>query len=130
MAPGQSFRFPIVVNGTTRFTASMAIANPSAISTAHVTLKLLDNMGTVQATSTLSTIIPNGLGPKAQVALNLPGIPEFASILSGNALFTGSVGVCSDVPIGFVALGAEQSTPSNKINVLYSLSVTTDFVCS
>jgi hypothetical protein len=132
MMPGQSFRFPIVVNGTTRFTASMAIANPSVMSTAHITLKLLDNTGAVKATSTLSApnLIPNGLLPRTQIAVNLPGIPEFASILTGNALFTGSVGVCSDVPIGFVALGVEQSTPSNKINVLYSVSVTTDFVCS
>jgi hypothetical protein len=129
MLAGQSFRFPLVMNGTSRLTASMAIANPGT-TTAHITLKLLDNNGTVQATSTLSTIIPTGLASKSQVAVNIPGIPEFASFLSGGALFTGSVGVCSDAPIGFVALGAEQNTTVPGANVLYSVSVTTDFRCS
>jgi hypothetical protein len=129
MQAGQSFRFPLVMNGNSRLTASMAIANPGT-TTAHITLKLLDNTGTVQATSTLSTIIPNGLASKSQVAVNIPGIPEFASFLSGGTLFTGSVGVCSDAPIGFVALGAEQNTTVPGANVLYSVSVTTDFRCS
>jgi len=123
-APGQSFRFPIVVNGTTRFTASMAIANPSSASTATITLNLLDNTGSVKATS------PVTLQPKSQTSVNLPGIPAFAPFLSGPGLFTGSVGVCSNVPIGFVAIGAEQSSAVPNSNVLFSASVTTDFHCN
>jgi hypothetical protein len=118
-APGQSFRFPIVVNGTTRYTASMAIANPSA-SAATVTLNLLGADGSVKATSTVP------LQPKSQTAVNVPGIAAFAPFFSGTALFTGSVGVCSNVPIGFVAIGAEQSSAVPNSNVLYSVSVTTD----
>lgn len=122
-APGQAFRFPIVVNGTTRYTASMAIANPSA-STATITLNLLGGNGSVLATS------PITLQPKSQTAVNVPGIPAFAPFLSGTALFTGSVGVCSNVPIGFVAIGAEQSSAVPNSNVLYSASVTTDYHCN
>jgi hypothetical protein len=122
-APGQAFRFPIVMNGTTRYTASMAIANPSA-SAATITLNLLDNAGSVKATSPLT------LQPKSQTAVNLPGIAAFASFLSGPGLFTGSVGVCSNVPIGFVAIGAEQSSAVPNSNVLYSASVTTDYHCN
>ncbi|MBZ5676126.1 MAG: hypothetical protein LAP61_17935 [Acidobacteriia bacterium] len=122
-APGQSFRFPIVVNGTTRYTASMAIANPSATA-ATITLNLLDNTGAVKATSTVP------LQPKSQTAVNVPGIAAFAPFFSGTALFTGSVGVCSNVPIGFVALGAEQSSAVPSSNVLYSASVTTDYHCN
>lgn len=123
-APGQAFRFPIVINGTTRYTASMAIANPSA-STATITLNLLDNTGAVKATSQVA------LQPKSQTAVNVPGIPAFASVFNSTpGLFTGSVGVCSNVPIGFVALGAEQSSAVPNSNVLYSASVTTDYVCN
>lgn len=122
-APGQSFRFPIVANGTTRFTASMAIANPSA-GAATITLNLLGSDGSIKATSTVT------LQPKAQTAVNLPGIPAFASFFSTPGLFTGSLGVCSNVPIGFVALGAEQSSAVSGSNVLYSVSVTTDYHCN
>jgi hypothetical protein len=116
---GQVFRFPIVMNGTTRFTASMAIANPSA-SAATITLNLLGSDGSQKATSTVT------LQPKSQTSVNLPGIPAFAPFFSGAGLFTGSLGVCSNVPIGFVALGAEQSSAVPNSNVLYSVSVTTD----
>ena len=122
-APGQSFRFPIVMNGTTRFTASMAIANPNT-GTAHITLNLLGSDGTVKATSTVP------LEPSSQTSVNLPGIAAFAPFFTGSTLFTGSVGVCSDVPIGFVALGAEQSSAVPSSNVLYSVSVTTDYRCN
>jgi Family of unknown function (DUF5719) len=122
-APGQAFRFPIVMNGTTRFTASMAIANPSA-GTATITLSLLGSDGAVKATSPLT------LQAKSQTAVSLPGIPAFAPFFSGAGLFTGSLGVCSNVPIGFVALGAEQSSAVPNSNVLYSASVTTDFRCN
>ena len=122
-APGQSFRFPLVMSGTTRLTASMAIANPSA-NTATVTLNLLDNNGAVKAQS------PVTLSPKSQTAVNLPGIAAFAPFFSGSGLFTGSLGVCSNVPIGFVALGAEQNTTVPGSNVLYAVSVTTDYHCN
>jgi hypothetical protein len=122
-APGQAFRFPLVVNGTTRYTASMAIANPSA-SAATITLNLLDNTGAVKATSTVT------LQPKSQTAVNVPGIQAFQSFFTGSGLFTGSLGVCSNVPIGFVALGAEQNTSVPGANVLYSASVTTDYRCN
>jgi len=122
-APGQAFRFPIVVNGTTRYTASMAIANPSSTA-ATVTLNLLGGDGSVKATSTVT------LQPKSQTAVNVPGIQSFAPFFTGSGLFTGSVGVCSNVPVGFVALGAEQNTSVPGANVLYSASVTTDYHCN
>jgi hypothetical protein len=126
--PGQAFRFPIVMNGATQFTASMAIANPSA-SAATITLNLLDSTGSVKATS------PVTLQPKSQTAVNLQGIAAFASVFNSTpGLFTGSVGVCSNVPIGFLAIGIEQSSAALKsgtpYNVLYSASVTTDYHCN
>ncbi len=78
-------------------TVGLAIANPNNSST-NVTLKLLDQNGTVLATYGL-TLPPNG-----QTALGLGSLSTFQAVLP-NGNFVGSVTVAASAPVSAIALG-------------------------
>ena len=113
---GQSFRFPVFVNGATRFNAGMALANPNSVSAA-ISVALLDKDGLTRATR----VIP--LPANGQISFVLTDNIAFGGSLGSSELFTGTVGVCASVPIGLVALGVEGS-------VLFTVSVSTDYRCN
>jgi hypothetical protein len=113
---GQSFRFPVFVNGATRFNAGMALANPNNVAAA-ISLTLLDKDGHTRASRVLS------LSPNEQTSFLLTDNIAFEGSLGASDLFTGSVAVCATAPIGLVALGVEGS-------VLFTVSVSTDYRCN
>lgn len=113
---GTSFRFPVSVNGATQFNAGMALANPNTVAAA-ISLNLLDKDGVIQATRAML------LSPNGQTSFVLTDDIAFKRTLDPSQQFTGSVGVCANVPIGLVAIGSEGS-------VLFTVSVSTDYRCN
>jgi hypothetical protein len=105
----KTFRFPVLVGGPTGFTAGMAIANPSS-STANVTVMVLNTNGSVKGSFT-KTLPANN-----QEIFTLNG----QGISFGSSLFTGSVAVCSNEPIGLVTVGFEGAA------TFFSTAVTND----
>jgi hypothetical protein len=108
----QSFRFPISLNGSTSFNASVAIANPNNLM-ATVTLNLLDSYGNPMATQMIN-LQPNG---QTTLLVNQP----FA--LDSSIPFSGSLGICASMPVGLVALGIEG-------HVLFTVPVSNDYPCN
>jgi len=108
--PAKSFRFPVSVGGTVGFDAGMALANPNS-KTANVTVKVLKSDGSPFG-SFNETLQANN-----QTILTLKGQ---SSLSFGSGLFTGSVAVCSDQPIGLVTVGFEGG------QAFFSTSVTND----
>jgi len=112
----QAFRFPVVVNGATRFNGGMALANPNSVSAA-ISLNLLNSDGFIAATRAI--LLP----PNGQTSFVLTDDIAFKTSLDDSQLFTGSVGVCASVPIGLAAVGVEGS-------VLFTVSVSSDYRCN
>jgi hypothetical protein len=106
-----AFRFPLSVRGPLNYDAGLAIANPNS-KTATVTIKLLKQGGSGPIDKIVKTVPANG-----QELLVVSS--SFAHDFSGTTLFNGALVVCSDQPIGFLALGAEE-------NILFSTSYTND----
>ena len=106
----KTFRFPISMKGPLKYDAGLAMANPNG-QTAVVTIKLLNTDGTVK-NSVQKTLPTNG-----QQLLVVS--QAFASDFTGSTLFNGSLAVCSDQPIGLVALGVESG-------IFFSTSATND----
>ncbi len=105
--PAKTFRFPVTVGGTGKFTAGMALANPNS-STTTVTVKVLNADGSSKGTFT-ETLPANN-----QLIFTLDQKLSF-----GSTLFTGSVAVCATQPIGLVTVGFEGGA-------FFSTSVTND----
>lgn len=111
-APGATiFRFPTSVGGPLKFTAGMAIANPSSSNTAHVKVNVINANGSLMGK------FQETLEPDNQTIFTLDSKLNFSSF-TGTA-FTGSVAVCSDQPIGLVTVGFEGGA-------FFSTSVTND----
>jgi hypothetical protein len=109
-ATAKSFRFPISMKGPLNYNAGLAVANPNG-QTAVLTIKLLNPNGTVKDS------IQNMLPAKGQTLLVVS--QAFASDFSGTTLFNGSLAVCSDQPVGLLALGVESG-------IFFSTSSTND----
>ena len=109
------FYFPISVHGAQRYDAGVAIANPQE-RIATIRLIILEADGRERA----SRVIQLPAGSQITTLLTDPRL--FEGSFDPSRLFNGAVAVCSDTPVGIVALGFES-------DLVYTLPVSNAYRC-
>jgi len=112
---GDSFLVPINIAEAKGLNAGLTLGNPNDVP-ANVSLTLTDSTGLQKVVRVVQVL------PKNQLAglVNDPSL--FEAELSTSDSFDGTVAVCSDVPIGVLALGF-----AGKL--AYTLPISTDYQC-